>query len=545
MNNSRYFLAVIGFLLCLQGVLGQYTLNVLLSKFDDGQGFLADGTHCNDFWFEGQQCNIQLKIRVNFPGSDNNTWVDLGQVTSNANSITFNQTTYKGWDNPNIYPQDGQYAGFSLSVQAFEATNGKSIDEFTTPFYGAGQINDVGYYSHPRLDGLLEPTLIAIAWFVQGNVSSPAPTGEPPTTTTTRPIVKGPMDCEMAYDTNDYTESQIIRISLTNGETANVYCEYDARTKTVQTVFQSRGSTNADQYPFENKEYDDYVNEFGTAGIDHNYWMGLDNLNAFTTGRSKRYNMTIIACCGDQMKVFQTYSNVTISDKASGYIINGQSESSTGLSYSTIKKDFGQKFATATNWTGSFPVAFCPMVYRNNESKASGGWWFGNCADNLNGHYYNSDELGSNCEVDDGNITEYGTGIELYNGGTLQSGIPKISYTRVRMAFYRADGKGISQNTNFCTADPTPDSSPATSNPEVTTPVSGGNTDNTGSPIGGNTVSAGATDETPGGSDNPNPTSPNVITSGGSDNSSPTSPSGDTTEISYTTQSVADSSTSA
>ena len=68
MNNSRYFLAVIGFLLCLQGVLGQYTLNVLLSKFDDGQGFLADGTHCNDFWFEGQQCNIQLKIRVNFPG---------------------------------------------------------------------------------------------------------------------------------------------------------------------------------------------------------------------------------------------------------------------------------------------------------------------------------------------------------------------------------------------------------------------------------------------------------------------------------------------
>ena len=68
MNNSRYFLAVIGFLLCLQDVLGQYTLNVLLSKFDDGQGFLADGTHCNNFWFEGKQCNIQLKIRVNFPG---------------------------------------------------------------------------------------------------------------------------------------------------------------------------------------------------------------------------------------------------------------------------------------------------------------------------------------------------------------------------------------------------------------------------------------------------------------------------------------------
>ena len=154
---------------------------------------------------------------------------------------------------------------------------------------------------------------IAIAWFVQGNVSSPAPTGEPPTTTTTRPIVDGPMDCEMAYDTNDYTESQIIRISLTNGETAKGYCEYDARTKTVQTVFQSRGSTNAVLYPFENKEYDDYLSEFGTAGIDHNYWMGLDNLNAFTTGRSKRYNMTIIACCGDQMKVFQTYSNVTVS----------------------------------------------------------------------------------------------------------------------------------------------------------------------------------------------------------------------------------------
>jgi len=530
MNNSRYFLAVIGFLLCLQDVLGQYTLNVLLSKFDDGQGFLADGTHCNNFWFEGKQCNIQLKIRVNFPGSDNDTWVDLGQVTSNANSIIFNQTTYGAWANPTSYPQDGQYAGFSLSVQAFEATNGKSIDEFTTPFYGAGQINDVGYYSHPRLDDLLEPTLITFAWFVQGNVSSPPPTGEPITTTLTPSIPPGSMDCEMAYDIYKYEESQVITISLTNGKTAKVYCEYDKRTKTVQTVFQSRGSTDADQYLFEDQTYDDYIKEFGMAGIDHNYWMGLDNLNAFTTGRSKRYNMTIIACCGDEMKVFQTYSNVTVSDGNSGYIINGQSQSSTGLSYNTIKKDFGQKFTIATNWTGSFPQEFCPMFYYNGKANQAGGWWFGNCADNLNGHYYSFDELGDNCEVNDGNITEYGTGIELYNGENLQSGIPKISYTRVRMAFYRADGKGISQNSNFCTAEPTPDSSPTTPNPGATTPVNGENTGNTQQPVTDITVSAGPTGETPNGPDSSNPTIPSGDTTDGPDSSNPTIPSGDTTD---------------
>ena len=67
MSGGRYFLAAISFCLCLQSAFGGYTLNVLLNEFNNGQGFLADGTHCDDFWFAGARCDIQLKIAVIFP----------------------------------------------------------------------------------------------------------------------------------------------------------------------------------------------------------------------------------------------------------------------------------------------------------------------------------------------------------------------------------------------------------------------------------------------------------------------------------------------
>lgn len=58
--------------------------------------------------------------------------------------------------------------------------------------------------------------------------------------------------------------------------------------------------------------FDAYQTEQGSAGPDNDYWMGLDNLNMFTTGRTARYNMSIIACCGNKTVITQIYNNVTV-----------------------------------------------------------------------------------------------------------------------------------------------------------------------------------------------------------------------------------------
>ncbi|KAE9551284.1 hypothetical protein FO519_005515 [Halicephalobus sp. NKZ332] len=519
MSSGRYFLVTVGFLLCLQGVLSDYTVNVLLNEFNNGQGFLADGTHCNDFWFSGQGCNIQLKIAVDFGGSGNVTYIDLGNVTSNANSIIFKQQTYGAWVNPSSFPMPGQYSGFSLHVTALEAENGKSIDSFQTPFINGTQINDFMYFSHSRLDGNLEPTMIAFAWFVQGNVSNPPSTSEPSTVKPTSPIPSNPMDCEAAFLANSLDESQLVKIGLTNGQVAEVFCEYDSKTKTVQTVFQSRGSDNQ-EVKFEEQTYEAYKNPIGKAGPNNNYWMGLENLNAFTIGRGMVYNMTIITCCNNTPVVFQDYYNVTVSDAGSGYKISGTGTYPTGLSYKTMLQDFGQSFKTVGSWTTSPPVKLCNIVQASGAQNSSGGWWFGNCVENLNGHYYPIEELEpETCAIDDTQLSSTGPGIELYNGEDMPSKIPMISYTRVRMAFYRANGKGITHSTKFCDPPVNPSGGPSVTPMNPTDNPSGSSSTTDTNPTDNPSGSSSTTDTNP--TDNPNGSSSTTDTSPTSSNSIP------------------------
>uniref|UniRef100_A0AC34QJU9 Fibrinogen C-terminal domain-containing protein n=1 Tax=Panagrolaimus sp. JU765 TaxID=591449 RepID=A0AC34QJU9_9BILA len=451
-KKSNSILAIFGFVLILfQRVEAQYTVNILLNEFNNGQGFLANGTHCDDFWFAGSRCNIQLKIGVGFNSTTCDEYIDLGNVTINANSIVFGEQTYGSWVNPSSFPKPGQYAGFSLCVEATEAKNKKLIDSFTTPPIGADQISDFTYYSHPRGNGLIEPTMIAFAWYVQGNVSSPQSTAPPPPSTTTPAPGNGSMDCEAAFQQNNYSTSTTVTLGLTNGNTVEVWCEYNSRLKSVQTVFQSRGSVNATMDDFSKLEFADFINHTGTPGLDSNFWMGLENLHAFTMGRNQRYDMRIIACCGTTKSVVQVYQNVTIGDAASGYRIYGVGDPTVGLAKKTIFTDFGQPFKTTNSSSFVPPISLCPVIH-NSETNEAGGWWFGNCQDNLNGYYYYLRELEEGtCRLSD---KTNGTGIVLYNGETLANSAQnynEISYTRVRMAFHRT-GAAVADDPNFCTS---------------------------------------------------------------------------------------------
>lgn len=43
-----------------------------------------------------------------------------------------------------------------------------------------------------------------------------------------------------------------------------------------------------------------------------------------------------------------------------------------GLAYSTLKKDLGQPFTTASEWNSTFPIGFCSIVEPNNKEVPSG-----------------------------------------------------------------------------------------------------------------------------------------------------------------------------
>uniref|UniRef100_A0AC34GNW2 Fibrinogen C-terminal domain-containing protein n=1 Tax=Panagrolaimus sp. ES5 TaxID=591445 RepID=A0AC34GNW2_9BILA len=451
------------FILLLGYVSSEFSLTVLLNEFNNGQGFLANGNHCSLFWFDGVQCNIQLTISIDFsprgnesPCNNNKTTtINLANVTTNSNKVLFGQQTYGAWQNPQVFNQDGSYSGFQLCVVAKDAT-GEIIDSFAADRIDTHRVDDFQYYSHPRLNGTIDPTLILYAWSVRGDMDFPPVTRPPVTETTTTPL-NLPDDCEDALKKGLLTSgSQLTTIVLPGNKQADVYCEVNGNT--AQTVIQSRGEdlANAD---FDTMELEAFKTPIGTPGPKNHFWLGLDNMNLLTTGRNIQYNMTIVFCCGNNQIARQFYNSFKIGDASTGYKLQGTADygQTYGLSYGP-PTDFGKKFTTNATYSGS-PRQICSASSIKDNPKGNiGGWWFGSCSNNLNGHYYSLSDNGiwddkTQCTIDPTQArNSFGSGIELNNGPTSGSGefINWISATRVRMAVHRSDGNGVPPSSKFC-----------------------------------------------------------------------------------------------
>ncbi|CAJ0573698.1 unnamed protein product, partial [Mesorhabditis spiculigera] len=460
-------------LLCLlvPATHASYKLTVYLRRLDVGQGFLANGTHCTPTWNIGDQCNIMLKLAVCLGTPDDPSDpcpetkrqpIDLGQVTNNQNAIDFagGGTAYGAWKNPAdfVNSEDGVlYAGFSLYVEARDKQNGL-IDSYSHRFDDGLSPNNFEYFSHERVN--LEATLFSIAWRASGDLPTPPPptTTEGPTTTT-QSTTSGPSTPEPTTEA-PITATECGEIPLPRSDGSyfilidnvpnKVYCSFG--TNVAITHIQGRGEIGFTNDTFARK-YEDYASPFGTLGKGNNYWLGLDNINAMT--RSGDWTLFIEVCCGKTSVTQQTYKNAKISDKASNYTLAASATINTGLnvddSTNAYGKDLGRPFRTFDQWAldKSEDEEYCSIINDKEHgkvSKGTGGWWFGNCGENLNGEYYTAEEVDDNCVINTVDLTKKGTGIELItkvNPAIVDPLYDKKSYTRARMGLYKGSGQPL------------------------------------------------------------------------------------------------------
>ncbi|CAJ0562511.1 unnamed protein product, partial [Mesorhabditis spiculigera] len=457
-------------LLCLiPATHASYKLTVYLRRLDVGQGFLANGTHCTPTWNIGDQCNIMLKLAVCLGTPDDlsdpcpetkRQPIDLGQVTTNQNAIEFagGGTAYGAWKNPAdfVNTDDGVlYAGFSLYVEARDKQNGL-IDSYSHRFDDGLSPNNFEYFSHERVN--LEATLFSIAWRASGDLPTPPPptTTEGPTTTTQsttsgpstpEPTTEAPVtakDCSEIVGGTDGPNQILI-----NNVTTTVYCSFGSNV--AITHIQGRGELDFTKDTFA-KTYDDYAKPFGTVGKGNNYWLGLDNINVITN--SGDYSLFIEVCCGTKSVTQQIYKSATVGTKNQQYMLNASATINTGLNVNdagnAYGRDLGRPFHTYAQWAqdGTQDEEYCAVInYSKDEVTAgSGGWWFGNCGENLNGAYYELKDLNPDtCEIPT-DLKAKGTGIELItkvNPTITEPLYDKRSYTRARMGLYKGSGQPL------------------------------------------------------------------------------------------------------
>ncbi|RCN53429.1 hypothetical protein ANCCAN_00494 [Ancylostoma caninum] len=127
-------------------------LSIMLLRFENLQGVLANGKPCSLFSFIGIQCTMEMNVTVTI-GDNELELVDLGQVTTASNKIDFTETTYGGWSNPMTIPLDGKpYQGFKLKVQI--TSHGLPVDNWSHEFADGSQLKGVSSYTSTR-PGLL------------------------------------------------------------------------------------------------------------------------------------------------------------------------------------------------------------------------------------------------------------------------------------------------------------------------------------------------------------------------------------------------------
>uniref|UniRef100_A0A914V6Y6 CUB domain-containing protein n=1 Tax=Plectus sambesii TaxID=2011161 RepID=A0A914V6Y6_9BILA len=368
----------ISFLFCLilRTVVSDFFVNIDLLQFSNGAGFLANGIPCDPFSFANQQCNIKLKICVESINSasgietcSTGAYLDLGQVTTSTNSITFKTNTWYGaWLNP--YPirlSDASFEGLQVKLiaQHVALTDYLLIDQFVWQIRDNSKSGNSSI-SHTRV-GAPDPTFLSLAWNAGSDIPASgttpgSPTGPPP-----------PEDCYKIYETS--ATDGVYTITLSDGTPLQVFCDI---TGGGWTVIQSR----ADSTDF-NKAFSEYENYFGTTSTS--YWLGLKNMNTMT--KSKQYSLKIDLCCGNSSKS-ETYTGFSIAGPATNYTLTvnlpGTGAAGDGLNYTAYgSMDNGMPFSTGDTWNRpDFPIGFCKSY------GGYGGWWFGSCSNNLNGNVY-------------------------------------------------------------------------------------------------------------------------------------------------------------
>jgi hypothetical protein len=364
------FKIVTAFIL-LNFVSADFQLTIALTSLTVN-GKLPNGDTCSPFLNLGVNCFPRPKICIEpleYATDDMDqcvigSYIDLG-VGNNTNEITFNANAYYGgWYNPSTYNFFGDFTGFSVKMIIWNAdgTNYQEIDRHQwnltnsdpTPVTETGdQITSFKFEWSVQV--ITQPTALPT---ISTTAASGGSTAAPPLLT----------DCKSITTAS----TQLIDIG---GASVSVYCDGKGGTA-IQRRIDGTGA-------FDSMEISDYKPFFGDA--TKNYWLGLDNIHTFTTG-STAYTAVITTCCGTTPLV-ENYDTFTVGDATSNYLLTVTAASNTyqlmKTGINTGKTDNNSPFSTYTNWNlNGVDAGICA------SAKGAGGWWFGSCENNLNGHYY-------------------------------------------------------------------------------------------------------------------------------------------------------------
>nr|CAB3267154.1 tenascin-R-like [Phallusia mammillata] len=180
-----------------------------------------------------------------------------------------------------------------------------------------------------------------------------------------------PKDCAEILLNGDRTNG-VYTVFFDHGSETRVQC--DLRTDGGGWMVVQRRINGKEDF---DRDWEDYLNGFGEEDGEE-FWIGLRNMHLLT-----RHPQELrIDLRHKSQRVHAIYSDVTISDEQSGYVISGghyHGDAGDSMSY-----HFGMKFTTKD-------VDNDLADNRNCAAEYGGAWWFRNChRSSLNGQYNNT-----------------------------------------------------------------------------------------------------------------------------------------------------------
>ncbi|CAI4229545.1 unnamed protein product [Auanema sp. JU1783] len=439
-------------------------LYVMLTRVENPAGTLQNGKACSKFAFAGSQCSLHLEFCVAETGSECN-YNDYGVISTGSNYAQLQEASYNSIANPINVPLAAYFKGFNFKIRLTNQ-NKDVIDEWTGQY-----TND-----NPKLQGIATffsdgtrsdgtTTSVQLAWTSNAAApTTPAPTTTPVATTVSTTILPSgssvspmstlapsyPIDCEDVIDRTNGVHN-----IYPDGKTAvPAYCVFSPNHLSgALTVIQSRDiNKKSDEWK---TVLDAYKSPFGN--VEGNYWVGLNNMVLLSLNNT--YDLRIDVCCKDTLIDSQIYNNFAISDENSGFKLNADSTvDNVGLAFKNTvagaqetfsKTDIGAPFGTYESIKADDDlkslVDSCDILEEvtddgNVNFASTGGWWFGSCTNNLNAPFPQTYTDDSKCLA---KIEEASPGVQLRSltSAPLNSDVSfdGVSYTKVRMAIYRAD----------------------------------------------------------------------------------------------------------
>jgi len=197
---------------------------------------------------------------------------------------------------------------------------------------------------------------------------------------------------------NGYQTSGVYKINISNA-LVDVFCVMKTQTQADPeegweeggyTTFLSRDNklTNF------NRTWQEYVDGFGQAAMPQDsHWLGLENIYWLTNNYRMKMRVELERCQGERDHA--EYADFIIGPASTRYSVraSGFDLTNTQLcdAFNTASggRDNYCPFATPDRYSQSFGAPDCiALSLANCREYLYGGWWFGGCQSNLNGHYF-------------------------------------------------------------------------------------------------------------------------------------------------------------